>query len=510
MRNCIGKHIWDSYGHCLGSLSPTDAYISVANNEHISCTGLWSGDISLARMKFHTHFSVFDCRGVFDVILGKPWLHEARAIHYYANDTLSISTDTNTTIIGNTRAGDDVNTHTNPPAIPEPTSPTTNTKSLDDQIHAEVHRIEILQHKNGPFAESRWAQYLDVEPLMEDDDATQKPRATGVTWFTTRAEQRAIAQAKRRERQMDKRKRRTEILDWLSHEAKIVKEQQSNTTTNVYEPAADQRRRIDEDYANQWHCRRATIAIIQNLQDTDTDPLDTAATYNLVNNERQLLNLRAKFEHLRQMAAPDMNSNKDPSIHMANIVSNQEFTIDCGENNSTRISDPFATKRVNEIIEKIELGPDLTDNQREQVKSLVREYADVFALSLSEVRVVDWYRHHLDVDPSVKLSTRTSQRPISEAQKNWFFSILDEMEDAHVIQKVPGSFIKALSSTNLTPKEAGKISATRTEILRKVNTECIKHGLPPFWEEVREPGETDEAMLKAVEYAEGKEIKTKW
>jgi hypothetical protein len=154
MRNYIGKHIWDSYGHCFGSLSPTDAYISVTNNEHIPCTGLWSGDISLAGMKFHTHFFVFDCRGAFDVILGKPWLHKARTIHYYANDILSISTDTNTTVIGNTQAGDDVNTHTNLPAIPKPTSPATNTKSLDDHIHAEVYHIEILQHKNGPIAES--------------------------------------------------------------------------------------------------------------------------------------------------------------------------------------------------------------------------------------------------------------------------------------------------------------------------------------------------------------------
>jgi hypothetical protein len=69
---------------------------------------------------------------------------------------------------------------------------------------------------------------------------------------------------------------------------------------------------------------------------------------------------------------------------------------------------------------------------------------------------------------------------------------------------------KALSSTNVQPKEAGKIGATRTEILWKVNAECIKNGLPPFWEEVREPGETDEAMLEAVENQNRIKTKTKW
>ena len=62
MRNCIGLHVWESYGHCLGSLSPTDTHISVANNTEISCTGLWTGDVSLGGLKFQVHFVVFDCK----------------------------------------------------------------------------------------------------------------------------------------------------------------------------------------------------------------------------------------------------------------------------------------------------------------------------------------------------------------------------------------------------------------------------------------------------------------
>jgi len=159
---------------------------------------------------------------------------------------------------------------------------------------------------------------------------------------------------------------------------------------------------------------------------------------------------------------------------------------------------------------KIELRPDLTDDQRNQIQNLIHNYADIFALTLLEVKVVNWHKHHLNIDPSIKLPTRTSQHPVTEAQKDWFFSILDEMEEAHVIQRVPGNFIKALSSTNPAPKEAGKIGTTRTEILQKVNAECIKNGLPPFWEEVREPGELNEAMLEAVESSNGAEKKTKW
>ena len=104
-----------------------------------------------------------------------------------------------------------------------------------------------------------------------------------------------------------------------------------------------------------------------------------------------------------------------------------------------------------------------------------------------------------------------SQRPITANQKDWYYKMLDEMEEANVIQKVPGEFLKCLNSTNLAPKEAGKTGATRIDVLRKVNAECIKNGLPPFWEEARLPGETDEALLEAVEN-EGtpEETRTKW
>jgi hypothetical protein len=229
MRNCIGLHVWESYGHCLGSLSPTDTRISVANNTEISCAGSWTGDVSLGGLKFQVHFVVFDCKRAFDIILGKPWLHEARAVHHYATDRITISTDTNSTIINNAENAD----RTSNPQTITSTEPTThlpqNTTTLDDLIEAEVHRIEALHHTDGLFAESRWARYLEVETIMEDEKSPEVPKPTGVEWFTTRAEQRAIERAKRKERRMDNRKHRAEILNWLSQEAEIANEIRLNS-----------------------------------------------------------------------------------------------------------------------------------------------------------------------------------------------------------------------------------------------------------------------------------------
>ena len=83
------------------------------------------------------------------------------------------------------------------------------------------------------------------------------------------------------------------------------------------------------------------------------------------------------------------------------------------------------------------------------MRSLIHEYADVFAISLSEVLYVDWYKHKLHIDPNQTFPTRVNQCPITEGQKEWFNNILDDMEKSYVIQKVLGDFIKNLSSTNL-------------------------------------------------------------
>ena len=47
-------------------------------------------------------FEIFDCKGAFDVILGKPWLRKVCAIHNYFTDTITIGTDTHSEVLVNT------------------------------------------------------------------------------------------------------------------------------------------------------------------------------------------------------------------------------------------------------------------------------------------------------------------------------------------------------------------------------------------------------------------------
>jgi hypothetical protein len=93
MRNCIGRHVWHAYGHCLGELESSPTRIGVANGQEIISDSTWSGEVRIGGTTSHTHFEVFNCGQAFNVILGKLWLQEVRAVHDYASDTIRIPAD---------------------------------------------------------------------------------------------------------------------------------------------------------------------------------------------------------------------------------------------------------------------------------------------------------------------------------------------------------------------------------------------------------------------------------
>ena len=51
----------------------------------------WFGTVQVGNISAESWFEVFDSNGAFDVILGKPWLRQVKAIHDYDTDTLTIS-----------------------------------------------------------------------------------------------------------------------------------------------------------------------------------------------------------------------------------------------------------------------------------------------------------------------------------------------------------------------------------------------------------------------------------
>ncbi|KZP12541.1 hypothetical protein FIBSPDRAFT_679113, partial [Athelia psychrophila] len=78
--------------------------------------------------------------------------------------------------------------------------------------------------------------------------------------------------------------------------------------------------------------------------------------------------------------------------------------------------------RVQRVLDLIEIGDDLTlDEKREIIRTIV-DYADVFALSVAEVTPVKGAKVH--------------QRSLKGPERDYYYPRLDELERCGVIRKI--------------------------------------------------------------------------
>ena len=500
MRNCISQERWKRYGHCLSELQPTTTKIKVANGAKLTPSGRWFGTVRVGNVGAESWFEVFDSHGAFDVILGKPWLQQVRARHDYESDTLVISQgEVSETVVNEARETQTIGVNREEEETAQITQSEEQTETPPwEQLDREWARIHQIRASDSPWRETRWALHLTVDPTEdeEEEDGLDSWSREFLDHLWEEDEPKTVSG---REKRRLEKEHRDEVR---RAEGDIL----------LAEAIDEEKRRSTENRAKQEE--ESTKKNTRTRKKKTGNPEQRRRMLRLQESERRITEIQRKIVYLQttreEMRQQEERIEDGEEVHTVGNANQEQFEIKRGPNTSQRRIDPFNAERVAEILEKIEIGEDLTEKQREEVENLVREYADIFALTMSEVTYVDWHRHHLSIDPEVKLPKRMAQRPITENQKEWYYKTLDEMEEACVIQKVPAEFIRCLSSTNLVPKEAGKIGATRADVLRKVNAECIKNGLPPFWEEVRKPGETDEAMLEAVEARDGVETKAKW
>jgi hypothetical protein len=132
--------------------------------------GRWYGTVQISEISAPCWFEVFDCQGAFDVILGKPWLRAVKAIHDYDTDEITISHKGSQQTITNSLLPQPTPIHT--VTNSEPDTPTVIETSPEDQLNREWARIHQVRASPSPWKETRWAQYLEVDPMEDEDDET--------------------------------------------------------------------------------------------------------------------------------------------------------------------------------------------------------------------------------------------------------------------------------------------------------------------------------------------------
>jgi hypothetical protein len=131
-----------------------------------------------------------------------------------------------------------------------------------------------------------------------------------------------------------------------------------------------------------------------------------------------------------------------------------------------RTSDPrsWDPDRVHIIQEEVTIGPSCSAPQREWVLTLVAEFADVFALTLSEVRPVKFIEHKIHVPQGVKLPLHHRAKPLTEGQRAWFHRRVDKLVEAGIIMPISFHDVKCVNAVVMADKKSGKKSRSMEEL----------------------------------------------
>ena len=97
-------------------------------------------------------------------------------------------------------------------------------------------------------------------------------------------------------------------------------------------------------------------------------------TQKLLHSETRTKQLKNHLDTLHEMARSTKDADPNDleiTVKVIGEVTKEEFKINRGTNTSARVMDMFDEARVQKILEAVEIGPDLTDEQKEQVHSLI-------------------------------------------------------------------------------------------------------------------------------------------
>jgi transposase InsO family protein len=145
----------------------------------------------------------------------------------------------------------------------------------------------------------------------------------------------------------------------------------------------------------------------------------------------------------------------------------------------TRMTQPHKPERVQELLRLIKIGDDLSPEQRQQVTELITSFADVFALSVSEVKIVENAVHHLDIPQDASFSMKVHQKPLTPPQRRYLYDSIDTMIEAGVIEACKPEDVKCCSATTLAQKTHQGKGLDIRELQHRVNDECISKGMEP-------------------------------
>ena len=144
----------------------------------------------------------------------------------------------------------------------------------------------------------------------------------------------------------------------------------------------------------------------------------------------------------------------------------------------TRQNDPHNPERIKRILQEVTIGRDTTQEEREVVQELLKEYADCFALSIKEVNAIPGAVHKLNIPDGATFRTKIPPRSYNPDQRAFVNAKVDEMLEAGIIRPIHPGEVRFVAQTVLAQKTHEGQGLCIEALKHKVNEQCLKHGLP--------------------------------
>jgi hypothetical protein len=306
MKNCISLERWERYGHCLDTLTKSQTIISVANSTEIESKGRWTGIVQVGETGALSRFEIFDCKGAFDVILGKPWLRAVRAQHNYITDKITIGREGEQEVITNILDTND-NEETTLQTYPI-TSPPSATMTVPINSKEEDEVSPFLSSEDKEPYHEKCTQGMEQE--QQAQTPSQPPENTPTS--NTNGNPRAGSTETTPGEQLSK--------EWIQ----IVQINEANT------PRAEER-------WTDWIRENETA---QGNQESKTEDTSNEQIKEFLRSEVRITRLKNWMDTLRAMANDYTLEGSDTernSVKVIGDVTKDEFKIDRGTNTSARI-----------------------------------------------------------------------------------------------------------------------------------------------------------------------------
>jgi hypothetical protein len=415
----------------------------MADGRLVPSAGIWNGKVTIANITREDTFEVFDSKGAWLALFGKPLLKKFKAIHDYDTDIVKIPKDGDWVVLRNQyRCGRSIET-----ILLTSQDLNINQRTNFKGDHCAPPSRQVYQH------DSSINEPVD-ETAIEQAEHGEQP-----------------SDNKEQEGEIPKGQETPKIQHPLTQEGNKRCTWEEQTKGQEVNGLKRKKTQTDRGIAKG---NRLGGPLQKGVQPT-SQPFPSAATL-----------------------PTDMPNNPDPTPdHKGNIwtinteVQNSNFSTEQkilpGNLNKavfTRQSNPFKSERVDAVLSELTIGEDLTQEQRVSIGNLLREFADCFALSMSEVTVVAGATHKLNVPEGTAFKTKVNQRPLSGPQKEYFNGVLDKMLEAGIIAPIDHNDVKCCGATTLAKKVHEGNGLTIEELQHRVNDECVMAGIPSAFKDL--------------------------